>query len=724
MKRKLALLLAMCVVTTAAISPAGWNEVQAAEAGLDGSEETVYLAEENVQEIPEGYTPIYDIADLYAIRNDTDGKYILMNDIDMTEDTSEGGDYDCGMGWDSIEEFSGTLDGNGHRIIGMHIFGEITSGNVGLFEEARGTIKNLGMVKCDIRLTAKETGTVTVGTIAGQNVGYGWFGIEDCYSSGEIVINGNGLKDCFVGGLVGRITPRSTFNTDGYKLFDCYNGCEINVSNVGSDSAVGGICGDFECHWNGYSLKLLGECYNSGRINGNGELKIGAVFGEFSVGRYFVYANLLYLRGTAPQGMGNRKDDANCVSLTEAQMKNPKLYTGFDFTDTWEIDPYCSYQYPQLKSNRMIKISSIHLASPPEKLIYQQGEALQLGNTAIEINYEDGIKTSIPLTADMLGGYDMAQLGTQTVTVNYGGQKTSFEIQVREIPVSSITIPAELSLYRSKEYQLRPEILPENASDRSVSWKSDNPSVVSIDSNGLIKAMANGTAVITAVSSNGLTAQCTVTVLVPAISVQLSKTAVTLTVGQSSALTAQVLPLESTDTVKWLSSDSTVAEVFNGTVVAKKAGTAAITAYTDSGAQAICTVTVQKPAVTPNPGGGNQNPGGGSSGITAPPGSSNTSLIWKVTSTKAKVNSAKNVKTKSMKLKLGGLSGNTGYQIQYGLKKNFKGAKTITKKSSSVTIKKLKLKKTYYVRARVYRKISGITYYGKWSSRKTVKITK
>lgn len=77
------------------------------------------------QEIPEGYTPVYDIADLYAIRNDPEGSYILMNDIDMSEDTSQGGDYDCGTGWDSIETFNGTLDGNGHRIIGMHIFGEL-----------------------------------------------------------------------------------------------------------------------------------------------------------------------------------------------------------------------------------------------------------------------------------------------------------------------------------------------------------------------------------------------------------------------------------------------------------------------------------------------------------------------------------------------------------------------------------------------------------------------
>ena len=78
----------------------------------------------NAQEtsVPDGYTGIYNIADLSGIRNNPSGKYILMNDIDMTEDTKKGGDWDSGMGWTPIEEFSGVLDGNGHKIIGMNIY--------------------------------------------------------------------------------------------------------------------------------------------------------------------------------------------------------------------------------------------------------------------------------------------------------------------------------------------------------------------------------------------------------------------------------------------------------------------------------------------------------------------------------------------------------------------------------------------------------------------------
>ena len=67
----------------------------------------------------------------------------------------------------------------------------------------------------------------------------------------------------------------------------------------------------------------------------------------------------------------------------------------------------------------------------------------------------------------------------------------------------------------------------------------------------------------------------------------------------------------------------------------------------------------------------------------------------------------------------------TGYEIQYSTSKNFKkGTKTIKVKSAkktSVTIKKLKAKKKYYVRIRTYKKVGKKKYYSNWSARKTMK---
>ena len=66
-----------------------------------------------------------------------------------------------------------------------------------------------------------------------------------------------------------------------------------------------------------------------------------------------------------------------------------------------------------------------------------------------------------------------------------------------------------------------------------------------------------------------------------------------------------------------------------------------------------------------------------------------------------------------------------GYQIQYSTNKNFKsGNKTVTVKGNKTTskkISKLKSAKTYYVRVRTYKTVSGKKYYSSWSKAKTVK---
>lgn len=75
--------------------------------------------------VPEGYEPISSADQLNGIRNNLSGKYILTEDIDLTEYTKEGGIFDTGNGWTPINNFTGTFDGNEHRIIGMHIYGDL-----------------------------------------------------------------------------------------------------------------------------------------------------------------------------------------------------------------------------------------------------------------------------------------------------------------------------------------------------------------------------------------------------------------------------------------------------------------------------------------------------------------------------------------------------------------------------------------------------------------------
>lgn len=527
---------------------------------------------EIAQEIPDGYTPIYDIDDLYAIRNNPSGNYILMNDIDMTEATSAGGDNDCGTGWDSIETFSGVLEGNGHRIIGMQIFGNPSSNYRGLFEELDGAIvQNLGMQNVNIQIDFLSSGggkNTYVGAIAASAESAT---IKGCWVTG-IIKSKYALR---TGGIVGS-SNRTTF-------VNCYN-----VSNITSDI---GYCGGIVGGTNGDRFKCV---YNVGSISGSiaGSL-IGSGYNSGHVAPYCcTVENSYYLKNTA-ESIENRVDTTNTVMLTEAQMKKSNYFTGFDFDTVWEIDPYCSYPYPQLKNNRIVRVSSLDWKTQPSKLIYNQGDKLDLSDAAIEICYEDDVTTEILITADMVSGYDMNKIGTQTVIVAYGGIETSFDIEVKEIPVTSIAIPKTLSIYRSKTYQFEPEILPLNATDKAITWESEDSSIVSVDDKGLLKAKAKGKTKVKVTTANGLTQECEVTVLVASAVVTLNQTEVILESGKSIELTAKIAPLESTDTITWESSNEKVAEVTEGIVVAKSEGIATISAYTESGIKATCKVTVK-----------------------------------------------------------------------------------------------------------------------------------
>lgn len=92
---------------------------------------------------------------------------------------------------------------------------------------------------------------------------------------------------------------------------------------------------------------------------------------------------------------------------------------------------------------------------------------------------------------------------------------------------------------------------------------------------------------------------------------------------------------------------------------------------------------------------------------------------------KATVKTAASLKKKQAKITWRQVKGAEGYQIQYALKSNFKGRKTLTvkgTKSSAKTIKKLKSNKTYFVRMRAYKTIGGKKVYTNFSAKKQVKV--
>ena len=138
-------------------------------------------------------------------------------------------------------------------------------------------------------------------------------------------------------------------------------------------------------------------------------------------------------------------------------------------------------------------------------------------------------------------------------------------------------------------------VLPENATDKSVTWSSNNESVATVV-NGRITAVGLGNATITVTTNDGgLTATCVVTVnSVHITSITLNKTSTTLAVGDTDTLIATISPENATDkSVTWSSNNESVAIVNeNGTITAVGVGNATITVRTnDGGLTATCEVS-------------------------------------------------------------------------------------------------------------------------------------
>ncbi len=167
-------------------------------------------------------------------------------------------------------------------------------------------------------------------------------------------------------------------------------------------------------------------------------------------------------------------------------------------------------------------------------------------------------------------------------------------------PVEQIRLNYK-SYYLTKEgtLQLTATILPEDASDKTVQWISDDEHIAVVSEDGLVTAVGSGTATISCVATDRGTckATCTITVTETMTSISLNQTTVTLVEGQTIQLNATTTPvLENTKGIYWLSSDTTIAKVdAKGVVTAVGLGGPVMIrciAKDGSGVSASCQLTV------------------------------------------------------------------------------------------------------------------------------------
>lgn len=135
--------------------------------------------------------------------------------------------------------------------------------------------------------------------------------------------------------------------------------------------------------------------------------------------------------------------------------------------------------------------------------LYQQGDKITYSSV------DDSIVTIDKNT----GKYKGVSVGTTLVkATSESGLSTYQTVQVRQ-PAKGITInETESTIHVGDSKKFTATLIPSNTTDKSTTWSSSNPSIATINENGVVKALSTGTVTITARSHNGYTATCKITI--------------------------------------------------------------------------------------------------------------------------------------------------------------------------------------------------------------------
>ncbi len=488
--------------------------------------------------------------------------------------------------------YSGTFDGQNHTISGIY-YDSTTADYIGLFGYTSGaTIKNVALTNSYIR------GNDYVGGIVGYDA-YNMT-ITNCYNAATV--RGTGSD---VGGVIGYL--RGTIEKCG------------NSGVISCDTICGGVIG--------YGGTTIDNCYNTASVQA--ESYAGGVIG--ATFRTSVVRNCHNVGSTTYGIVAKTNADltysptiTNCYTLDSSvstttngcTIKNATAFSsgevayllqGSQSEDVW--GQYIGYEdYPSLGGKKVYynstedeyyNINSVSLDTSAVTLAVGDGAAINATLTPTTAQASDISWSSSNVyvaTVSSSGKVLAIAEGTAVITAAAGEKKAYCVVTVASSSIDVIAVTLDksaLTLTAGDTSTLAATVYPDDATDKTVTWTSSDESVATV-SGGTVTAVSAGSVTITA-AAGAYSASCTVTVEaanVDVTSIMLDKSALTLTTGDTSTLTANVYPDDATDkTVTWTSSDESVATVSGGTVTAVSAGSATITA-TAGAYSASCTVTV------------------------------------------------------------------------------------------------------------------------------------
>lgn len=189
---------------------------------------------------------------------------------------------------------------------------------------------------------------------------------------------------------------------------------------------------------------------------------------------------------------------------------------------------------------------------------------------------------------------------TYVVATTAGGLSASARVRVYVAATAVQIAPGDMRVGVGTTFQLQARYLPEDATDEAVQWKSSAPEVLSVDADGLMRAVSVGTATVTVSTRQGLKGSTEIVVEPASKDFQISATSVTIERGDRHALSVSFIGADGQvddaveHHVEWTVSNPDVVSVSDGVVTGLSSGTAAVTASAD-GFRSVCTVRVETP---------------------------------------------------------------------------------------------------------------------------------
>ena len=153
--------------------------------------------------------------------------------------------------------------------------------------------------------------------------------------------------------------------------------------------------------------------------------------------------------------------------------------------------------------------------------IYQWQQSTDSGSSWTDISDATDDSYTTGTTNTSMNGYQYRCVVTGSGGVSVISQTATLTVQAKpaSVPVTGVTLePKELSLYTGQSETLAATVQPEDATNQSVTWKSSDDTIATVDSTGKVTAVGAGNATITVTTEDGnKTATCTVTVTRPYI---------------------------------------------------------------------------------------------------------------------------------------------------------------------------------------------------------------